>query len=183
MKIANYDRGLVEKNIASLRNNIKTENSKKNRTQTLLKSIICIVLVFAAMVGFVHATTYDNPPIPYFVSIGILIVIAAFLSALLFSIAIANPSEEGWTKRKTFEMLYYDVDTNGTITNVEKHPSNKSVVVTYLDKNQYVQSEEIHLIDIIYTPNVDEETLDVSHGILFRHYPKDSKVEYTTLKT
>ena len=110
--------------------------------------------------------------------IGSFIGIATALATILFSIAITDVSDYGWLKQRTFEMLYHDLDSKGQIASIQKHKENKSIVVSWLDENQYVSTTEIALNNVLVTPTVDEDTLDVAHGTLLCHFDNTSNITY-----
>lgn len=176
MKIINYNRGLVAKNIENLRAQTTAQNKKKIAISTTIKGIICGIIVLISSIGFLHVQAYETTNI--FPVIGSLISLTAALATILFSIAITEVSDYGWLKQRTFEMLYYDTDNKGKITSIKKHPERNTILVSWLDENKYVSTTELALNNVVSTTSVDEDTLDVSHGTLLCNYNEEPNVVY-----
>jgi hypothetical protein len=178
MKITNYNRGLVRENIETLKKSTKRANIVKNRVKIFFKILFCLAIVVVGVIGSYHAFSHPATGTTNLIVTGSLIALATVLCTVLFSVALMEASAKGWEKHKTFEMLYYDVANKGKLLSVEKHPTNDEVILTYLDDCEYVQKEVLGLTKVVLTPSVDEDTLDVSRGILSCHYQAGPGVKY-----
>ena len=177
MKLVNYNPGIISENIHALRASTQQNNTKKNHVVSAIKIIMCLILIAIASLGVMHSLAHVHNNL---LSIGTIIVIVTITSVLLFSVALTENTDAGWIKRKTFEMLYYDVDQKGKITSVQQGEKKNTIIVSYLDNRDYVQKTEIPLTNIVETPAVEEDTLDIAHGTLFLHYKEGAQITYAT---
>jgi hypothetical protein len=179
MKIVNYDREAVARQLDTLKTSIATENKniiERDRAAAKSYFIAVSILNGLALMASILLMCINM------VRIGVIITAAFILAVMLGSAALIlltifkKSIPMSTSERKTFAMKFYEIEQMGQIIAIEQ--TGKCVKVLFKDKEDYVEDICLCPYKVVKNTSITEPQLDITRGYLIVPYIQEETVKY-----
>lgn len=179
MKVVNYNRNQIAKQIDVLKREVKEEKDferQQHAKNTKIRMIVAGALNLLSVIAMVVMLVSNMSKVPL-VSTGIALIamLAASITLIVLTI-IGKPKLVDTMSKRTFAMNFYEVEQAGKIISIVPQKG-KHIVVTY-EADHCIYTKNLMVNQAIRTTNVQEQQLDVGRGYLLTPFHEESSVEF-----
>ena len=179
MKVVNYNRNQIAKQIDVLTREMQEEKNfehQQHTKNTRIRMIVAGALNLLSVITMVIMLISNMSKVTLIsTEIALIAMLAASITLIVLTV-IGKPKLVDVMSKKTFAMNFYEVEQAGRIISIVPQKG-KHIVVTY-EVNHHIHTKNLIVNQAIKTTNVQELQLDVGRGYLLIPFHEESSVEF-----